>query len=159
MEANSFWLLGQTKFSSSENETINLAASWAATWQSPLTIAISGPLGAGKTRFVAGIARGLGSSDSVSSPSFALVHTYQSPKWPIYHLDFYRLSFQDEVWQLAFEDYLSHAIVLVEWGEKFPHVFPPSSLQIQITPINPSHRQLTLQTLSTSIPPPSQLLL
>ena len=97
-------------------------------------ITCCGPLGAGKTTLVQGFAEGLGISSAVyvRSPTFTLVNEYQGAV-PLYHFDFYRLANPDEVWALGFEEYIeAGGVVIVEWADKFPSLFPVSPLQIRI---------------------------
>ena len=97
-------------------------------------VTCSGPLGAGKTTLVQGFAEGLGISSAVyvRSPTFTLVNEYQGHV-PLYHFDFYRLENPNEVWDLGFEEYLeSGGVVIVEWADKFPSLFPVSPLQVRI---------------------------
>lgn len=135
-------------FSADEADTEKIAASIASHWSSPIALVLDGPLGAGKTRFVSGLAAALGSPHLVASPTFPLVHEYTGGRLPIFHFDFYRLSSEDEVWALGFEDYLLDGIVAVEWGLKFPAVFPPGSLLVSISPTSPSDRSISLSLLS-----------
>ena len=80
-------------------------------------LAYTGPMGAGKTTFTVGLARGLGSSDWVSSPTFALVQEYRGPV-PLCHFDFYRITGVDDLYATGFFDYLDGTRVLaVEWSE------------------------------------------
>ena len=84
----------------------------------PLFVAISGQLGAGKTTLVQAICRGFGVKEDVTSPTYALVHEYASPRGPVYHLDLYRLASADELTNLAWDDIIAaDALVLVEWPE------------------------------------------
>ncbi len=89
-------------------------------------------MGAGKTEFVRGLARGLGCQDAVSSPTFPIVHEYSGGRFPLYHFDFYRLTKIAEVFALGFEEYLAAGAVVAEWGERFPGVFPDSSCLVEI---------------------------
>lgn len=125
-----------------EQETTVLAAEMAAEWREPLVLILSGPLGAGKTRFVQGLAQGLHCPHSVASPTFPLVHEYDGGRLPLFHFDFYRLGSAEEVWALGFEEYLLSGIVIVEWGEKFPTVFPSSTLHITIDILSESERTI-----------------
>ena len=102
--------------------------------QPPLVVTISGELGAGKTTLVQAICRGFGATDEVTSPTFALVHKYASPKSPVYHLDLYRLNSADELTQLGWDELLAEdALILIEWperaGDRIPHLHVPISLQ------------------------------
>ncbi|MFN3266890.1 MAG: tRNA (adenosine(37)-N6)-threonylcarbamoyltransferase complex ATPase subunit type 1 TsaE [Deinococcales bacterium] len=79
---------------------------------------LSGVMGAGKTTFVRGLLRGLGSDALVSSPTYTYIHEYPSPKGLVVHIDAYRLENPDKLWQMGLEDYLENAFaVLIEWGE------------------------------------------
>lgn len=89
--------------------------------ESPLVLSLEGPLGAGKTCFVKGLADGLGiGRDAVSSPTFTLVHEYSNGRIPLIHFDLYRLESEEELLPLGFEEYLrTPGIVAIEWGGKF----------------------------------------
>ena len=90
-------------------------------------LSLEGPLGAGKTTFVKGLAEGLGCrADEVSSPTFTLVHEYPDGRLPLVHLDLYRLDSADELAALGFDDLLAGTtIAALEWGDKFPEALPP----------------------------------
>jgi tRNA threonylcarbamoyladenosine biosynthesis protein TsaE len=126
MSANRKWL-GGSFVSSSEKETRALAREFASRGDLPPAMVLRGPLGAGKTRFVQGLAEGLQASTAVVSPTYALVQEYSTPRGPLFHFDFYRLRSEREVWDLGFEEYLADGLVVAEWGEKFPGVFPPET--------------------------------
>ena len=94
--------------------------------------ALSGPLGAGKTTFVKGVVRGLGSKDFVCSPTFTLIHEYQGRE-KIYHLDWYRLKkVVSADRQMAEECFQDHAVTLVEWPERGKNILPKNSIRIRI---------------------------
>lgn len=95
-------------------------------------ISLSGDLGAGKTVFVQGLATSLGVQDRVTSPTFTIVHQYEA-RFPIVHLDVYRLdSFQDLL-DIGFEDFLDPAaIILLEWGEAVEQLLPRAHLRLDI---------------------------
>ena len=97
-------------------------------------IACCGGLGAGKTTFVQGFAEGygVGANDYVRSPTFALIHVYHGHT-PLYHFDFYRLSCCTEVQDIGFEEYLNaRGVVIVEWANKFPQLWPAERLEVYI---------------------------
>jgi len=103
------------------------------TMTSPGLLALIGPMGAGKTHFSKGFARGLGFAGEVSSPTFALVHEYRGGRLPIFHFDFHRLSSASEVLMIGWDDYLDQqGILLVEWADLFPELWPEKSRSIFI---------------------------
>jgi tRNA threonylcarbamoyladenosine biosynthesis protein TsaE len=126
----------------SPEETRILGASLAPTLLPGDVISLSGDLGAGKTVFVHGVATALGIEDRVTSPTFTLVHEYEG-RYPLIHMDVYRLDSFQEVLDLGFEELLDPAaILMVEWGEAVIPLFPKSYLDVQITNPGPeeSHR-------------------
>jgi len=110
-----------TLISHSPEETISLGETWGRTAQRGLVIGLSGELGAGKTQLVKGVARGLGVSARVTSPSFALVNEYPSGRLPLFHLDLYRLDTPAQIISAGLEDYLfePRGVAVVEWMERW----------------------------------------
>ena len=81
-------------------------------------IAYQGDLGAGKTAFTRGIARGLGCTDLVTSPTYTIVNEYLGGRLPLFHFDMYRLASSDDLWDIGWEDYLDrNGVCAVEWSE------------------------------------------
>ncbi len=81
-------------------------------------IAYRGDLGAGKTAFTRGLARGLGCEEIVTSPTYTIVNEYLSGRLPLFHFDMYRLSSSDDLWDIGWEDYLERGgVCAVEWSE------------------------------------------
>jgi tRNA threonylcarbamoyladenosine biosynthesis protein TsaE len=118
--------------SMSVEETRILGAALAPTLVPGDVISLSGDLGAGKTVFVQGVAAALGVDRRVTSPTFALVHEYEA-RYPIVHIDVYRLDSFQEVLDLGFEELLDPgAIMLVEWGEALAPLLPRRYLEIDI---------------------------
>jgi tRNA threonylcarbamoyladenosine biosynthesis protein TsaE len=101
----------------------------------PGVVLLIGNLGAGKTTLAKGIVAGLGatSEEEVSSPTFTLIHDYGED---VFHIDLYRLGTVREVGSLGLDDLLDRpeAVVLIEWGERFRHLFPPTAIEIHIRP-------------------------
>jgi len=94
--------------------------------RAPVIIGFSGELGAGKTTLVQAICRGLGAEVPATSPTYALVHRYESPGGPVFHVDCYRLKSSKEARDLGLDDILlQKAVLLVEWPEKAGHMMPP----------------------------------
>lgn len=125
----------------SPDETRILGACLAPTLVPGDVISLSGDLGAGKTVFVQGLATALGVEAPVTSPTFTIVHEYEG-RYPVTHMDVYRLDSFQEVLDLGFEELLDPAAILVvEWGEAVTPLFPPSYLEVEITQAEaPDHR-------------------
>jgi tRNA threonylcarbamoyladenosine biosynthesis protein TsaE len=131
----------------SEAETIALGQRLAAELPRGVVLLI-GNLGAGKTTLAKGIASGLGaaSPDDVSSPTFTLIHEYGHGK--VYHVDLYRLEEARELEGLGLDDIIdSGALVLIEWGERFPHLLPPQRTEIHIRALPDDTREIELRQL------------
>lgn len=116
--------------SGSPQETERLGESLAPHLETGDVIALSGPLGAGKTRFVAGLARGLEARGRVRSPTFTLVNEYRG-RLPLIHLDLYRLDLVDPL-ELGLDEQRDEAALVVEWGERLPDWFLEDALHIEI---------------------------
>ena len=99
-------------------ETEALGERLAARLTGGEVIAYTGDLGAGKTAFTRGLARGLGITDRVTSPTFTIVNEYEGGRLPLFHFDMYRLSSSDELYDIGWEDYLARGgVCAVEWSE------------------------------------------
>jgi tRNA threonylcarbamoyladenosine biosynthesis protein TsaE len=117
----------------SEAETIAAGEGLARELEPGAVVALCGQLGAGKTHFAKGIVAGLGADDSVTSPTFALVNEYRSGRVPVFHFDFYRLDHAGEAVQLGWDEYLDEGgIVVVEWADRFPDLFPEDTIWIEL---------------------------
>ncbi len=107
-----------------------------------MVVLLTGELGAGKTAFARGVARGLGVKGPVTSPSFTLVEEHQG-RIPLYHLDVYRLNAPDELLDIGYEEYVyGHGICLIEWGDLVRELLPPDHLEVRITGIG-AERKVT----------------
>lgn len=105
--------------SNSVEETERLGAELAAKLPAGSVVAFTGDLGAGKTAFVRGMARGLGVMERVTSPTFTIVNEYEGRSRPLFHFDLYRLNSADELFDIGWEDYLARGgICAVEWSER-----------------------------------------
>ena len=103
----------------SEWETEEVGEALARTLPPGTVIAFTGDLGAGKTAFTRGPARGLGVTDRVTSPTFTIVNEYGGGRLPLFHFDMYRLESSDELFDIGWEDYLRRGgVCAVEWSEK-----------------------------------------
>ena len=103
----------------SESETEAVGEALATTLSPGTVIAFTGDLGAGKTAFTRGLARGLGISERVTSPTFTIVNEYEGGRLPLFHFDMYRLESSEELFDIGWEDYLRRGgVCAVEWSEK-----------------------------------------
>lgn len=116
----------------SEAETRAAGRQLAEALQPRAVLSLEGPLGAGKTCFVKGLAGGLGLDPAaVSSPTFTLVHEYEGGRHPLIHMDLYRIEEDGELAGLGLDDYLAGpGLVAIEWGGKFLSALPPETWRI-----------------------------
>ncbi len=106
---------------------------------------LSGPLGAGKTLLVQGMAKGLGFEGPVTSPTFNLQHIYEG-RLNLYHFDWYRLMDRKEVEELGWEEWMSRGgVVAVEWGDKFSKLFPPTALKLVVEFFSEESRRVMIE--------------
>lgn len=108
--------------SSSTEQTEKIAEELAKATPVPCTFCLSGELGAGKTAFARGLARGYGCKGRVTSPTFTLLNIYEGSV-PVYHFDLYRLHDEDELFDIGFEPSTPEAVTVVEWFEPFHRLF------------------------------------
>ena len=131
-------------------ETIALGQKIGTCLQGGEVFAINGPLGAGKTHLIKGIAQGLGAEDmgQVNSPTFVLVNEYEG-RLLLYHLDAYRLENDDQLEMLGFDDYLGpDTVVLVEWAERVSGVLGGlECIEVRIQHVDAEHRSITLNQI------------
>lgn len=107
-------------------------------------IALYGDLGAGKTAFVRGLARGMGLPARVSSPTFTIVNEYPGDI-PLFHFDMYRLGSADELFEIGWEDYLERGgICAVEWSENVQGAFPPGHIIVSISKTGDNSRKIEI---------------
>jgi tRNA threonylcarbamoyladenosine biosynthesis protein TsaE len=131
-----------------ESDTARLGAAIAAALRTGDVIALNGQLGAGKTRLVQAIAAALGVADqSVSSPTFVLIHEYEG-RIPLYHVDAYRLRDSDEFLSIGGDEVLAgDRACLIEWADRIADVLPRDHLRIDITATGDSQRQFAMTAL------------
>ena len=115
-------------------ETEKIAYNFAQTLNGGEVITLDGDLGAGKTAFVRGLARGLGISDRISSPTFTIVNEYRNGDIPLFHFDVYRISYEDEMYDIGWDDYVARgAVIVVEWASNVPGIFDADTIRIEIS--------------------------
>ena len=114
-------------------QTEAFAAQFAQTLHGPVVVAFFGGLGMGKTAFTRGLARGLGITQEVSSPTFALVHEYHGDRNTLYHFDMYRVESWDDLYATGFFDfYETGGILAVEWSENIENALPERTIRVTI---------------------------
>ena len=117
----------------SPTETEAVGASLAAELKPGSVIAFTGDLGAGKTAFTRGLARGLGVEERVTSPTFTIVNEYEGGRLPLFHFDMYRLGSSDELFDIGWEDYLSRGgVCAVEWSENIADALEEGTIRVDI---------------------------
>lgn len=115
-------------------ETENLGKKIAESLKPGTVIALKGPLGAGKTTLAQKIAKGLGVSERMSSPTFTIVQEYESGRLPLYHFDVYRVSDEDELFEIGFDEYLhSNGVCLIEWADLIEDILPDDAIWISLS--------------------------
>jgi tRNA threonylcarbamoyladenosine biosynthesis protein TsaE len=127
----------------SEEETIQLGRRIAAQLPRRAVVLLIGNLGAGKTTLAKGIVSGLGAAqpEEVSSPTFTLIHEYGR----VYHVDLYRLDRPEQVAGIGLEELFDRdAVVLIEWGERFPELMPADRIEIELRPLDGDRREITV---------------
>ena len=108
-------------------------------------LAFTGGLGAGKTAFARGLARGLGVSGRVTSPTYTIVNEYDQIPLPLIHFDLYRIGSQEELLELGWDDYLERkAIIAVEWAENGKAYLPPDAIWVEITVLDEQRREFNI---------------
>jgi tRNA threonylcarbamoyladenosine biosynthesis protein TsaE len=143
-----------TNISHSPAETEALGEAWGREARSGLVIGLSGDLGAGKTQLVRGLARGLGISTRVHSPTFTLVNVYEGGRLTLFHLDLYRLETRAQIVAAGLEEYLSpEGVSVIEWAERWFGEVPgdkcqESDARCQVPGLPTIHRRVKIETLS-----------
>lgn len=109
-------------------------------------VALYGPMGAGKTTLVREICAQLGSEDTVTSPTFALINRYDTAEGDaIFHFDFYRIERPEEAFDMGYEEYFySDGLCLVEWPEKVEELLPDDVMKVTINPTSNTRRVITI---------------
>jgi tRNA threonylcarbamoyladenosine biosynthesis protein TsaE len=135
-----------THRSHSARQTESIAAKLAQTLQGGECIALDGPLGAGKTQFVRGLAIGLGAPGrAVSSPTFVLLNIYRGGRIPLFHLDAYRLTGPEDFEAIGFPELLEqNGLVVVEWASRVEDLLPLKRTSVTIEVTGKTDRQIVI---------------
>ncbi|MEQ2456317.1 tRNA (adenosine(37)-N6)-threonylcarbamoyltransferase complex ATPase subunit type 1 TsaE [Flavonifractor hominis] len=119
--------------SNSPAETEAAGAALAARLEPGSVVAFTGDLGAGKTAFTRGLARGLGIDEPITSPTFTIVNEYEGGRLPLFHFDMYRLSSSEELFDIGWEDYLARGgVCAVEWSEIIADALESDTIRVDI---------------------------
>ncbi|MBM7588220.1 tRNA threonylcarbamoyladenosine biosynthesis protein TsaE [Bacillus pakistanensis] len=139
--------MSQFIFKTNTPEETSIFAEKLASYLAPNDlITLEGDLGAGKTTFTKGLARGLGVSRTVNSPTFTIIKEYKGTTMPFYHMDVYRL--EDSFEDLGFDEYFEgNGVTVVEWAHIIEEQLPPHRLAIAIFREGDTNRRVELQPL------------
>lgn len=119
--------------SHSPEDTEDIGARLAEQLEPGAVVAFTGDLGAGKTAFTRGLARGLGIPDRITSPTFTIVNEYEGGRLPLFHFDMYRLGSADELFDIGWEDYLRRGgVCAVEWSENIADALEEDTVRVDI---------------------------
>ena len=135
----------------SEDETMALGERLGSVLRAGDVVALFGDLGAGKTVLAKGIAAGLGVDADVHSPTFTLIHEHFG-EIPLYHVDLYRLSDENEVQMLGIDEYIyGNGVTVIEWADRMPNLLPPERIDITLTMQGDDRRKIAMRTESTRL--------
>jgi tRNA threonylcarbamoyladenosine biosynthesis protein TsaE len=134
-----------TSISASPSETEDAGRQFASGLPVGSIVALTGPLGAGKTRFVKGLAAGIGARGEVTSPTFTLIHEYTGGRVPVYHFDFFRLEDRQSAERIGLDEYFfGDGICVIEWADKFSELIPPGACWISFEAKSETDRLITI---------------
>ena len=129
----------------SPEQTEEVGAALSKVLSPGTVIAYRGDLGAGKTAFTRGLARGLGVTDPVTSPTYTIVNEYLGGRMPLFHFDMYRLHSADDLWDIGWEDYLERGgICAVEWSENVAGAME-DAITVTIEKLGEDSRRITIE--------------
>ncbi len=140
-----------TSISHSPSETEALGEAWGRWAHCGLVLGLSGDLGAGKTQLVKGLARGLGITQRVHSPTFALVNIYTGGRLSLFHLDLYRLETRQQILAAGLEEYLApDGVTVIEWAERWFRNDRSANAQVRwvkIETVSETERRITYEDI------------
>ena len=129
----------------SPEETEKIGAALAEKMEPGAVIAYRGDLGAGKTAFTRGLARGLGYAEPVTSPTYTIVNEYLGGRLPLFHFDMYRLPSAEDLWDIGWEDYLERGgVCAVEWSENVAEALE-GAITVSIEKLDDTTRRITIE--------------
>jgi tRNA threonylcarbamoyladenosine biosynthesis protein TsaE len=128
-----------------QNQTEKLGEALGKLLKAGDFLALTGDLGAGKTAFTRGIARGLGIHEDITSPTFTIINQYEGPV-PLAHMDAYRLKTPEELENAGFYDYMEDFVVVLEWADRVEELLPGDVLWIYFTVLDENRRTIEFQS-------------
>jgi tRNA threonylcarbamoyladenosine biosynthesis protein TsaE len=128
----------------SEEETFKLGNLIGRVLEAGDIIALDGDLGAGKTHFTKGVAKGLEVSDYITSPTFTIVNQYEG-RLPLYHFDVYRIDDINEMYEIGFDEYLfGNGVCVIEWADIVKELLPEKKIEIYINKVDDLNREINI---------------
>ncbi|MFH1760080.1 MAG: tRNA (adenosine(37)-N6)-threonylcarbamoyltransferase complex ATPase subunit type 1 TsaE [bacterium] len=126
----------------SRDDTENTAKEFSCGLKPGDVVGCIGELGAGKTCFISAACRYLGVVSMIHSPSYTIVNSYRG-KFPVFHIDFYRIASEEDLFTIGYNDILSDSsIIFIEWADKFPGLIPKSAYWVKFTVLNNEKREI-----------------
>ena len=133
----------------STEDTFKLGELTGARLKPGTTVRLEGDLGVGKTVFVKGVAKGLGITETVCSPTFTILQEYKDGRMPLYHFDVYRIEDPEEMYEIGFDEYLyGDGVCLIEWASRVEELIPDDAVRITIEKVPEkglSYRKITIE--------------
>ena len=134
-----------TVFAVTKEDTQSAGRSLARRLRAGDVVLLSGRMGAGKSEFARGVARGLGITTAVPSPSFTILNVYDEGTLPLYHFDWYRIGDESELTDMGLDEYIGgDGVCLIEWHERAEDLIPETALEVLLSPQEDGARIITL---------------
>ena len=131
--------------SETPQETERIAEEMGRRFTGGEVVALRGSLGAGKTCFTRGLARGLDYTGEVNSPTFSIVNEYLGGRLPLYHFDMYRIDSWDDLYSVGFFEYSeSGGVLVVEWSENIENALPKDAVYVELRPLSETKREIRI---------------
>ena len=129
----------------SVTETEQFGRDLAADLTAGTVLAMTGELGSGKTCLIKGIAAGLGIKQTVTSPTFTIIHEYHGGRLPLNHIDLYRLAAPEQALAIGIMDYLDgEGVTVIEWAERIESLLPPGTIHVKLSALDETTRRITI---------------
>ncbi len=133
--------------STSPNHTRTMGEKLAHSLEAGDVLVLQGDLGAGKSEFTRGIAKGLGIDGPIPSPSFTIMNVYEDGRIPLYHFDWYRLNSSEELYEMGMDEYLQgEGVAVIEWPSQCPDAVPGDHLEVTLTVVDENTRDIQINS-------------